>query len=215
MNRQFWHERWRRNEIGFHRDSVHPALECHWSAVAGDSRPPVLVPLCGKSLDLHWLARRGHDVVGVEVDGSAIEAFFEEAGLVPDYSTRSAAMPMWQSGRISILEGDFFEFTPDTPFELVYDRAALIALPRTMRQAYLDHLAGMLTPLANGLLITLEYDQHEMDGPPFAVLPDELDASDSFDFELVERRDVPGSRPGFGEHGLKWLSESSYRFSRR
>ena len=78
MNPEFWRQRWREGRIGFHRTEVMPLLERHWPTLglAGDSR--VLVPLCGKSLDMAWLAAKGHSVLGVDVSELAIEQFLSE-----------------------------------------------------------------------------------------------------------------------------------------
>ena len=213
MDPDFWQQRWRRNEIGFHRDDVHPALERHWATIARDSSRPVLVPLCGKSLDLHWLAERGHPVVGVELAGSAVEAFFDEAGLRPRVD-ESGALRRWHWGPIEIFEGDFFDFRPGRRFELLYDRAALIALPPEMRPRYLRHLDSLLQRPAEGLLITLEYPQDRMDGPPFSVMGDELSrferAHSGLRFERLECRDVLDDHPRFRDRGLPWLSECCY-----
>ncbi|MEX2500301.1 MAG: thiopurine S-methyltransferase [Wenzhouxiangellaceae bacterium] len=210
MDSNFWRERWQRNEIGFHRASTHPALESHWATVGSSaSAEPVLVPLCGKSLDMHWLARQGHPVVGVELDRGAIEAFFDESGVTPTID-ESGPMPSWSAGRITLFAGDFFEFNPPDRFSLVYDRAALIALRAEMRARYLDHLASLMKPDARGLLVTLEYPQDRMHGPPFAVMPDELHSHPAFGFKCLQRSDVLASHEPFAEQGLPWLREAVY-----
>jgi len=216
MDKLFWHERWRRNEIGFHRHSVHPALERHRSRFSAQTDPgePVLVPLCGKSLDMHWLAAQGHPVVGVELDRGAIEAFFDEAGLEPAVDDAGALVSR-SAGGITLIEGDFFEFACASGFRLVYDRAALIALPPDIRPRYLDHLAALLAPGASGLLITLEYPPDCMQGPPFAVLPAELHAHPRFDFERIQRTDVLAAHPRFAHQGLPWLKETVYSLAAR
>lgn len=214
MDPDFWHQRWQRDEIGFHRDEVHPALERHWAGIARDPSRAVLVPLCGKSLDLHWLAEHGHAVVGVELAESAVAAFFDEAGLEPRVET-VGSLRRWRWGRIEIYQGDFFDFRPERRFELVYDRAALIALPPEMRPRYLRHLDSLLDRPAEGLLITLEYPQDRMNGPPFSVMGDELSrferAYPGLRFERLECRDVLAAHPRFRDRGLPWLSECCYR----
>lgn len=209
MDKNFWHERWQQNRIGFHLESTHPALEKHWSRVCADSSASVLVPLCGKSLDIHWLAAQGHQVTGVELDSRAIKAFFEEAGTAPTVD-ESGIMPSWSTDRITLNAGDFFEFEHSPGFDLVYDRAALIALPPEMRPRYLDHLASLMKPGGQGLLVTLEYPQECMQGPPFAVMPDELHAHARIDFKCLERTDVLASHERFAEKGLPWLREVVY-----
>ncbi len=214
MDKQFWRERWRRNEIGFHQESVHPALEAHWRSVSRSGAGPVLVPLCGKSLDMSWLAGQGFPVVGVELEPSAAQAFFDAAGLAPA-TDDSGPLQSFSAGGVTIFAGDFFDFERAGEFGLVYDRAALIALPREMRPAYLEHLASLLAPDARGLLITLEYAQAEMQGPPFSVMPDELDDSPAFDFECLARNNVIEGHPRFADKGLTWLNETVYALQRR
>ena len=214
MEKDFWHERWQRNEIGFHRDTVHPALEKHWSAVSRDEPGPVLVPLCGKSLDMHWLARQGHKVVGVELDPGAVKAFFGEAGLAPDVD-ETGPLTSYSAGDITLFAGDFFDFDPPGRFDLVYDRAALIALPARMRPRYLAHRATLLQPGARGMLITLEYPQACMAGPPFSVLPEELKEVREFAFDCLARNDVLEAHPRFADKGLPWLNEAEYLLTSR
>lgn len=64
MEQEFWHERWQNNRIGFHEAEHHPPLAAHWPVVAADSHDDVFVPLCGKLLDMFWLANHGHGVIG-------------------------------------------------------------------------------------------------------------------------------------------------------
>ncbi|MDT8437387.1 MAG: thiopurine S-methyltransferase [Wenzhouxiangellaceae bacterium] len=206
MEPEFWHERWRENRIGFHRDEVHPALMQHWGEVAGSDHSAVLVPLCGKSPDLHWLAESGHPVFGVELSPLAIEQFFDEAGF-PARRIDYGGLPAWQAGRVCLVEGDFFAFQPPSPFGLCYDRAALIALPPTLRGKYLEHLAMLLAPGARGLLVTLEYDQARMDGPPFSVGSEELAACEVLAFRELARNDVLSAETRFAERGLRALHE--------
>ncbi|MDT8321303.1 MAG: hypothetical protein RQ826_12330 [Xanthomonadales bacterium] len=81
MQPDFWHARWHNDEIGFHRSDIHPALRAYWRKAAVGADTPVLVPLCGKSLDLRWLAQRGHAVTGIELSEKAVPEFFYEADL--------------------------------------------------------------------------------------------------------------------------------------
>ncbi|NBB93463.1 MAG: thiopurine S-methyltransferase [Gammaproteobacteria bacterium] len=210
MEKDFWHERWHRGDITFHRSDIHWALNRHWRDISGSSAQRVLVPLCGKSLDLRWLARRGHDVVGIELSRNAIEAFYRDWGQEAAREPRGA-LERWQAGQVEIHEGDFFDFEADSPFPRFYDRAALVALPAAMRQTYLVHLRSLLADDAAGLLVTFEYAQNNMDGPPFSVMPDELDACAAFEFELLERRDALAEHPGFAERGLAALRECAWR----
>ena len=174
MEVDFWHDRWEKNLTGFHLDEVNPHLRENWAALNLKSGSRVFVPLCGKSLDLLWLADQGYEVVGIELSPLAVKAFFSENGLEAKL-THIDGLEYWQSDNISLFCGDFFSLTTEIlgTIDAVYDRASLIALPPAMRKDY----AAKLTELAQTapkLLVTLEYDQSKMDGPPFSVSQEEV-----------------------------------------
>ncbi|MFN3712801.1 MAG: thiopurine S-methyltransferase [Alcanivoracaceae bacterium] len=204
MEPQFWLERWRRGEIGFHLPRPHPKLVRHWHRVAGQPGAPVLVPLCGKSLDMGWLAAEGHDICGVELSGEALQTFASEAGLSVAKQADGFAGAGWQ-----LYCGDWFNFTAEQPFSLFYDRSALIALPAPMRERYVAHLLEQLTADARGLLITLEYDQVAMEGPPFSVQASEVRQHFAGRARVteLERADILQHEPRFKERGLSRLEE--------
>lgn len=210
MDAEFWHERWRSNQIAFHQPQVNAALVAHWARL--DPRPgePVLVPLCGKSLDMRWLAQAGHPVVGVEIDPIAVAAFFADEDLAPT-RTPAGALVEYAAGPYRLLQGDFLATRPaDTGgARLVYDRAALVALPPAMRPGYCAHLRALLPADARLLLLTFEYDQERSKGPPFAVPEAEVRGQfgDAFDIECLERRDILDSEPRFRERGLTSMVE--------
>lgn len=214
MDAEFWHQRWARNEIGFHRSRVHPMLEDHWSSLSPRSEEAVLVPLCGKSLDLDWLAQRGHSVVGVELSEDAARAFFDERERTP-VTERFGGLDALRAGSITLCVGDFFEFDPATRFPLLFDRAAMIALPAERRVAYRARLAHLLSADGRGLLITLEYAQPTMDGPPFSVERDELMRDPALDYRSLDAVDALPEHPGFQARGIRSLSERASVVRRR
>jgi thiopurine S-methyltransferase len=175
MDPDFWRARWAEGKIGFHEGRPNAHLEAHASRLG--ERRTVLVPLCGKSADLAYLAARGHHVVGVELVESAARAFFAEHGLTPEESTRGGLTAL-SAGEITILVGDFFATTRELlgPVDALYDRAAMIALPPPLRARYVQHLRKLLPVGAPGLLLVLEYPQDQMAGPPFSVMEDEVRA---------------------------------------
>ena len=218
MEADFWHCRWRNNEIGFHQGEFNRHLLKHWPALDVQRGARVLVPLCGKSRDLIWLAERGHAVVGCEINELAVEKFFTEAGLTPRCAIDGPER-RWSAHSIEILLGDFFSLSRELigEFGAVYDRASLIAFPESMRPAYVQALTQLIAPGTSILLITLEYPQHEMDGPPFSVTEPEV--RDLFsgvaEVELLESAsDAFHDFPRFRELGLSWLSEKVYRLRR-
>ena len=217
MHEEFWQERWNRGEIGFHLKDVNPLLRRHWPALDLPAQSRVLVPLCGKSLDLAWLAGQGLQVLGVELSEKAVVAFFAERDLVPEVR-RQGAFTVYRSESIEIFCGDFFALTAQDlgDCRALYDRAALIALPEEMRRSYVAHLTAILPADCAALLVTLDYPQEQMDGPPFAVSDDlvhELyDAQ--WRVELVEQVDALEGNWKFIERGLTRLEERCYRLRR-
>lgn len=177
MDADFWHGRWRDGHIGFHRPEVNPWLVEYLPRLALAAGARVLVPLCGKSLDLGWLADGGLRPVGVEISPLALEALFAERGVEAPRRAPAGALERWTGGGIEAFSGDFLELDPETagPFDGFWDRAALIALPAHLRPAYVRHCAALVRPRAAGLLVTLEYDAGSIEGPPFSVPGDEVE----------------------------------------
>lgn len=195
-----WLERWREGRIGFHRDSTHPALERHWSALGVAPNGKVLVPLCGKSLDMRWLVEQGHPVLGIELSSQAIEQFVAEGtGEVSRY--RQGHFEVCRQASVELWHGDFFHFHIDQAHEIqaFYDRAGLIALPPATRQRYAFHLAQLLPPGARGLLISLTHRSGPAKGPPYSVDSEEVQRLLAPNFELTPLEDVPPDERGWRE----------------
>ena len=217
MQPSFWQERWDRNQIGFHQAQVTPYLIRHWPSLglASDSR--VLVPLCGKSLDLRWLAEQGHRVLGIELAEKAVAAFFAEQGWLAQISEQGA-FRVYRHGALELWCGDFFALTAQDVADCMawFDRAALIALPEPLRSRYWAHLQAVLPECCAGLLITLEYDQEQMQGPPFSVPASEVRAHMGAAGMLleVERADILKGDWKFIRHQLTALDEVVWRVQR-
>lgn len=213
MEKDFWLERWERQETGFHQDDVNPWLARYWETIAPAAGGTVFVPLCGKSRDMLWLRKRGHPVIGVELSPIAVEAFFTENGYAPATSTLRD-FRQCEADDIRILCGDFFAMTADdlAGVDAVYDRASLVALPPAMRQKYASHMLDMLAPGTRVLLVTFEYDQTAMSGPPFAVTPEEVYAlyGSRAKVEKLATIDVLEDTPRFKARGLQWLNENIF-----
>jgi thiopurine S-methyltransferase len=218
MDPDFWHDRWREGRIGFHQPRVTSLLERHWDAVGVAEGARVFVPLAGKSLDMAWLAARGHGVLGVELSRLAVEQFFEEHGLKPDVH-ESRHGRHYRAGGIELVHGDAFALDAEILAVCagVFDRAALIALPPGLRQRYAGQLYGHLPGGCRGLLVTLEYPQQEKAGPPFSVPADEVHAlyDARWRVDLLERQDILGDQPGFAGEGVTALHTAAWRLERR
>ncbi|WP_374288987.1 thiopurine S-methyltransferase [Pseudomonas fluvialis] len=217
MEEAFWQARWAQGQIGFHLQEVNPYLQQHWPSLSIAPGSQVLVPLCGKSLDMAWLAGQGLRVLGVELADRAVEDFFAEQGLQPEVE-QQGVLRLYRAAGVEIYCGDFFNVQAEhvAGCTALYDRAALIALPETMRARYVEHLAAILPGNCRGLLVSLEYAQEEMSGPPFSVSQAEIDArlSPYWQIELLARHDVLNENWRFLQRGLSSLHESIYRLQR-
>jgi thiopurine S-methyltransferase len=218
MQPDFWLQRWHDNQIGFHQDKPTPLLLKHWPAIGMPVGAKVFVPLAGKSLDMVWFASEGYRVLGVEISPLAIKQFITEHGVVPEvrnskYGTRYLA------GSVEIIQGDVFALDAAAleDCSVVFDRAALIALPPDLRQRYVRDVYSLLPPGCRGLLITLEYPQAEKQGPPFSVTEAEVRELYEPDWyvEVLERRDILAQQPSFIDEGVTALDTVVYRLTRR
>jgi len=218
MEIEFWRERWASDQIGFHQTEVNPYLKEHFHRLAAPAGAEILVPLCGKSLDMRWLAEQDYRVVGVEVDRKAVADFFSENGLQPDISI-DGEFEVFRDGPYTVYRGDFFmlHMIVRRPFDYCYDRASLIALPPGMRDRYVLQIERALGPAAQTLLIALEYNQSEMNGPPFSV--PESEVRERYDTAFTVNRltaiDVLEQNPRFQSKGLTALTEATYHLLRR
>ena len=203
MDAEFWHSKWERGEIGFHNSEVNPLLARNWPCM-GHLGGTVFVPLCGKTLDIAWLLGQGYAIAGAELSEKAVQALFDELGVAPDVTVvadEAADQPLklWQANGIRIFSGDIFKLTAELlgPVDLVYDRAAMVALPAAVRVEYAQHLVS-LTGSAPQLLICFEYDQSKMPGPPFSVEADEVHQNYRayYNPQLLESVEVEGGMKG-------------------
>jgi thiopurine S-methyltransferase len=214
-----WDERWRAGRLGFHREHVDGDLERNADWLLADGPHGVLVPLCGKTHDLPWLARRGHEVLAVELVALAVEQFHEEHAIAAERS-RVGAFELWRSPGLSVLQGDVFRLTRDLvrglpghrPLTRAWDRAALIALPQAERAPYVRLVRELLEPAARVLLTSFEYTASELSGPPFSVEPPELHAYfTGADVTEVSRADLLDSEPRWRERGMTRCESATFR----
>jgi thiopurine S-methyltransferase len=218
MDREFWLERWQRSEIGFHQQEINAHLQDYWAHLDLPADSRVFVPLCGKSRDLLWLRARGHTVLGVELSSIAVRDFFAENALTPQ-TARQGAFERCEADGLEILCGDFFDLTPQHLQGVagVYDRASLIALPPELRTRYAEHSLAILPAAAGTLLVTMEYPQNEMSGPPFAVREEEVRRlyARRYTVTCLLSKDILAENPRFRERGLGALTEKVYRLAPR
>ncbi|MDN5843453.1 MAG: thiopurine S-methyltransferase [Alcaligenaceae bacterium] len=214
MDTEFWLQRWREGHIGFHQDRVMPLLEKHWPALELPADSRVFVPLAGKSLDMIWLAGQGHRVLAVELSSLAIEQFFAENRLTP-VEHDSPLGRHYVAGPIEMICGNVYDLSQTDLADCAgfYDRAALIALPAADRQRYASQVYGYLPKGCRGLMLTIDYPQDEMAGPPFSVTADEVRSlyEGRWAVTQIEERDILSKEPKFAERGLSRMSTGVYR----
>lgn len=181
MNPEFWQARWQEKRIGFNQSQVNPLLVKYFSELnlSADSR--IFVPLCGKSIDMLWLAHQGFDVVGVELVESAAQEFFIEQDIrytIKEHSHHSN-IKFYQGQvleqTITLWVADIFTLSSENigHVDAVYDRAALIAMPTELRPQYSQQVIN-LSQNAPQLLLTLHYDQNKRAGPPFSITQEQV-----------------------------------------
>lgn len=176
MESDFWHQIWEDGDIGFHEGKPNALLVRHlpqFSLTPGDR---IFLPLCGKTRDIAWLLDQGYRVVGAELSDIAIRQLFEELGTLPDIE-QQGSLRHYSANNIDMFVGDIFDVSAQMlgQVDAIYDRGALVALPPEVRVRYGAHLQE-ITGSAPQLLLTFEYDQQLLDGPPFSIPEKELNA---------------------------------------
>ena len=210
-----WESRWQEGRIGFHLSKVNPYLLRYSDNLLTQDTKSVFVPLCGKTLDLSWLAGKTKNVVGIELVHKAVKDFFNENKLT--HSIRqSGKLNLFSNDTVALFQGDFFDLNNEqtTLFEAIYDRGSIVAFDSPERQRYVDHLMSFLKPGGRILLITLEYDQNQMSGPPFSVPTDEIEwlyAPHGL-LELLETTDILDDH--FCKKGLDRMLERVFQFTK-
>lgn len=216
MEHDFWHGRWEVNQIGFHEEQPHDFLQEFFSELNLPQKGACLVPLCGKSNDLLFLAEQGYSVIGAELSPIAVESFFKENQLEATRIEGENGFRLENAeAKIQLYCGDFFSLTEKelNGVHSVYDRAALVALPPTMRKEYAQHLTQILPHGGKILLIVFEYNQEEMNGPPFCISEEEIQSlyAEAFDIRVLQDEDImEKDEDYFREKGATWMREKVY-----
>lgn len=167
---EFWDTRYRGNVMPWDAHGVPKALE-EW-LVRREPAGRVLVPGCGTGYEVRLFAQAGCDVLAIDFSEAAVEAARAELGeLAP-----------------RVRQADFFT-VEGGPFDIVYERAFLCALPRRMWADWARRMGELVVP--GGLLAGFFYFNDNAKGPPFGIAPDALDALLSGAFERVEDVAVP------------------------
>lgn len=211
MDTRFWHQKWEKNDIGFHGSAANPLLLKYFNALSLAQGSRVFLPLCGKTLDISWLLANGYRVAGAELSKVAIEQLFAELGLEPEISG-VGELDRYSAKNIDIFVGDIFDLSENMLglVDAIYDRAALVALPEAVRNRYTAHLMK-IADKAPQLLISYEYDQSLMEGPPFSISADEVfrHYQNRYDLTFMGSADVPGGLRKCAAKEHVWLLKNA------
>lgn len=224
MELSYWQSRWRKGNTGFHMQNGYPGLHNHWDSLPIPDSPSVLVPLAGKSDDMRWIAEQGSNVTAVEISEIAIRQFFESLGKTPGVSSY-ADFKIYTSEKITIWCGDFLKLPAARMpvFDLIYDKAALVALPLQMRKKYVKKILSLAGPATSILLHGFSYNQQEMNGPPFSVPEKEVEGlyGNEFTITLLEKNSLNKEnyqkfkKRGLDSHFIEYLLLLSKKSERK
>jgi len=211
-----WKTRWEQGMTGWHNQKVNKNLQTHASILFKNTESPrVLIPLCGKSLDINWLEAQSAKVVGIELVQKAIEAFYQEQGSTPHIEVINI-LPHHSVGSTTLICADIFDATPTRigQFDAIYDRAALVALPLEKREEYADHSLSLLKSGGTILLITYNTHRPETMGPPFPIKDGVIPAlykNASECILLEESTQTKEDSPRLAKRNLEWSKTAIWK----
>jgi thiopurine S-methyltransferase len=190
IDSQSWIQSWKEGRTAFHRNEYHEKLLQYFPRLNPQRGQKVFVPLCGKSKDMLWLHEQGLVIHGVELYEGAVKAFFEENKLKVPQVSKKAGFVSYSGENLYLRCGDFFELREKDTYDFVYDRAALVALPQTLRKKYAEQIGRCLKKGGKCLLIAYEYDPSQMEGPPFNISEKEITSlyGDLFSIQPLEKQ---------------------------
>lgn len=212
MQESFWLNMWLNNDIGFHQAEYNPMLENLWEELVGESTEDVLVPLCGKTLDMKYLADKGHKVYGVEISRLAVESFFTEQKIKPKKEKE-----LYYSDNYSLYCTDILRLDPENfkKVHFIYDRASFVALPNDMREEYVKWLKqiGQNTKV---LLISFDFGNDEV-GPPFSIPESKIHEyfEDTFTIEKKKEVEITGEDIPVHKEHVEYVKIQAYFLTKK
>ncbi len=208
---QHWVDQWEKGLTPWHRKEPDSQLQSHINLLTGGKHGlSIFIPFCGKSLDIIWLLKQGHSVVGVELSSLAVQQLFEENEL-PYSKIEEESFTVYKGldQRLKIFVGSLFDLTAELTdhHDAVWDCKALGAVNISQRKHYIKILLSILKPSGSILVSHLEYDSLEHYGPPFSLSTTVLQAlfDDEWSVECVECVDLTETAVA-KEHRLSWTN---------
>ena len=108
----------------------------------------ILVPFCGKTLDMKFLYGQGLSVIGIECSEKAVTEFFKENNFTFTIEDHENYKIYTHNDRLKIFQGDFYALTSEIiggTCNLHWDCGALIASDYADHQKYIDHVKALLS----------------------------------------------------------------------
>jgi SAM-dependent methyltransferase len=173
----FWESRYRDQVTPWDAGKVPDALREYAKRIRSGSR--ILIPGCGSAYEASYLAENGFNVLAIDFSPAAVELAMKNLSRFGDI----------------VRLADFFEFDYGKPYDVIYERAFLCALPPRMWPQYAPRTAQLIRP--GGELAGFFYFRETEKGPPFGTTHEALHALLDRHFELVEDRVVTDSIPVF------------------
>lgn len=207
-----WQERWSEGRTGWHLQDLNFALENYTSKLLTKPDCRILVPLCGKSVDVEWLYREGHTVVGIEGVEQAIVEFFSEHSL--SYSTEQltwAKVFKTEDDRLKMYCCDIFKMNMEHlgKFDAIWDRGSLVAIYEEDRERYAKVIKALLAPDFHYMISAVQYTPHEgFSGPPRNIptaLVEKL-FGDVCELEVLQEKTTP--KEEIANWGLDYFVEA-------
>lgn len=209
----FWNQRWLNHQIGFHLPKPHPSLVKHVDLFQGHQK--ILVPLCGKSLDMMFLREKGFEVVGVEFSELALKDFIAENKLTMTRFEEDSFV-IYRGEGFTLYCGDFFHLTSKElqGVSAFYDRASMVAFDPQERLRYASHLISVGRQLKLGLVVVFNYGDIP-GGPPYSVVDQEIKElySPAFLIKQLSVEEFP-LREALRERGAQTETEVTWMFNR-
>lgn len=187
-----WQEAWEEERTPWDAGASAPSLV---ELVESDTLPKgrALVPGAGSGYDVLTLAGPERKAVGLDLAPGAkrrFEALRDEMGVPAEQA--------------EVVVGNFFEWQPDEPFDVIWDYTFLCAIDPEMRSKWAERVDELLAP--DGELVTLIFpivDKDPDDGPPYAMSPELVRGLVAPRFEPIYLEPVAHSHPG--REGKEWL----------
>jgi len=205
FNQEFWGARYQSKNIGWQLADVHPKLLEYLPMITKGQKPKkFFIPLSGKTIDIPYLISLGHQVFAIEFLPETIEEWNVEhsLGLKHDKATSIFST---DDGQLTVFSGDFQNCPIENwgPFDVIWDRAAFIALDYSLRSQYAELLKRSVQADSQNehefqfLLQTVEYDKKLYGGPPQCVTDDDIKKyfSSWASVKLLEKKLMPEDHP--------------------